>query len=423
MNTPPPGPATPSAPPPRVLLRASRLLDPRTGRYLTDAVVLTEGDRIKAVGTGRDAVLPMSAEPLTVDLGELAILPGLIDCHTHLMMRVDPHPDAYRLSLLTKSEAYRALEGAANAKAVLHAGFTTVRDVENEGSGFADVALRDAVNRGLVDGPRMQVATRGIAAVGQYHPFGISTDFDEFPTGAQMVSGPEEARRAVRDQVGRGADLIKVYADWDTPTLTPEELRVVVEEAHKLGRKVAAHATTAEGIRNAVSAGVDSIEHGNGAEPETLDSMKVRGVHLVPTIGVLEEVLSGTPSPEVTARVGTMLRTVRDTVGRAIARGVPIANGSDATGPNSHGGNANEPIAMVRAGLSPLDALRAATVTAAELMGWTDRVGSLEPGKFADMIGVAGDPLSDITALRDVRFVMKGGVVVKSGPPSGAGRP
>jgi imidazolonepropionase-like amidohydrolase len=171
------------------------------------------------------------------------------------MARFASTPDAYLLSLATKSEAFRALEGAADARVTLLAGFTTVRDVENEGSMYADVALRDAIQQGLVDGPRMQVATRAIAAVGQYNPFGVSPDLTNFPTGAQMVSGVEETRRAVREQIGHGADLIKVYADWQHPTLTIEEMRVVVEEAHKQGLKVAAHATTPTGIKNAVTAG------------------------------------------------------------------------------------------------------------------------------------------------------------------------
>jgi len=220
-----------------------------------------------------------------IDLGSATVLPGLIDCHTHLMLREPEGPNSYVLNLVTKSEAFRALEGAADARVTLEAGFTTVRDVENEGSWYADVALRDAINQGLVEGPRMQVATRGIAAVGQYNPFGVSPDLRAFPTGAQMVSGVEDVRRAVREQIGYEADLIKLYADWRNPTLTVEEMRVAVEEAHKAGRKVAAHATTPEGIRNAVTAGVDSIEHGHQADRQGLELMKAKGVYLLPTRG------------------------------------------------------------------------------------------------------------------------------------------
>src|SRR5215471_9293203 len=267
-------PAPVGAPPRSVVVRVGRVLDVRSGAYVNDAANYVEGDRIKAVGSAGDVLQPAPAAASIIELGDVTLLPGLIDCHTHLMARVPEGDDGYGLNLLTKSQAYRALEGAANARVTLEAGFTTVRDVENEGSGYADVSLRDAIQDGLVEGPRMRVATRGVAAVGQYFPFRISADLSDFPTGAQMISGPEEARRAVREQIGHGADLIKVYADWNNPTLTVAEMQVVVEEAHKQHCKVAAHATTADGIRNAVQAGVDSIEHGHRADRAALALMK-----------------------------------------------------------------------------------------------------------------------------------------------------
>jgi imidazolonepropionase-like amidohydrolase len=192
---------------------------------------------IKEVGPAAEVQRHTPMNIRVIDLGGATILPGLIDYHTHLMARFAAAEDGYLLGLATKSQAFRALEGAADARVTLYAGFTTVRDVENEGSGYADVALRDAIEQGLVEGPRMQVATRAIAAVGQYNPFGVSSDLTDFPTGAQMVSGIEEARRAVREQIGHGADLIKLYADWQRPTLTVDEMRVVVEEAHEQGLK------------------------------------------------------------------------------------------------------------------------------------------------------------------------------------------
>lgn len=268
-----------------LLLKAGRVLDVKTGRYLEATSILIEGDHIKDVARVSDLDARIPKGTTVIDLGSATLLPGLIDCHTHLMARIPSGPDGYVLNLATKSQAFRALEGAADARATLRAGFTSVRDVENEGSGYADVALRDAINEGLVEGPRMQVATRAIAAVGQYNPFGVSPDLHDFPTGAEMISGVEQARRAVREQIGQGADLIKVYADWFRPTLTVEEMAVIVEEAHKAGRKVAAHATSAEGQRNAILAGVDSIEHGHGADRPDLEMMKAKGVYWVPTLG------------------------------------------------------------------------------------------------------------------------------------------
>ena len=253
--------ASSGAPAASVVVRVGRLLDVRSGQYLTNVAMSVAGERIRAVGPADDIVKAAPVGAQVIDLGAATVLPGLIDCHTHLMARIPDERHGYEINLLTKSQAYRALEGAANARATLEAGFTSVRDVENEGSGYADVALRNAIREGLVAGPRMQVATRGIAAVGQYFPFRTSPDLAAFPTGAEMVSGVEEARRAVREQLGRGADLIKIYADWSQPTLTIPEMEVVVQEAHRAKRKVAAHATTPEGIRNAVRAGVDSIEH------------------------------------------------------------------------------------------------------------------------------------------------------------------
>ena len=395
-----------AAAPAQIAVKAQRVLDVRTGTYLNDAVVLIEGDRIKAVG--QDLEIAPGAK--VIDLGTATLLPGLIDAHTHLMAAAE---DGYAEMLLTKSQAYRALEGAAHARRTLHAGFTTVRDTENEGSGYADVALRDAIARGLVEGPRMLVSTRGIAAVGNYQPFGVSSDLPDFPHGAQMVSGVEDCRRAVREQIGQGADLIKVYADWEHPTLTVEELRVVVEEAHKAGRRVAAHATTIEGIRNAVAAGVDSIEHLLFADRPTLELLAEKGVWLVPTLSPFVHQLAGVTDEARRRRGEEFVRSIQERVRTAKEVGVKIAAGSDASEGDLHGTNAREIVALHEAGLSTLEAIRAATLTAAELLGLQDEIGSLEPGKHADVIAVAGDPLTNIHVLERVVFVMKGGAVVK----------
>jgi imidazolonepropionase-like amidohydrolase len=265
----------------------------------------------------------------------------------------------------------------------------------------------------LVEGPRMKVATRAIAAVGQYNPFGVSPDLPDFPRGAQMISGVEEARRAVREQIGNGADLIKVYADWDYPTLTAEELRVIVEEAHKAGMKVAAHASTSEGVRNAVNAGVDSIEHGFGADRAALEMMKQKGVWLVPTQGPIINLLAEADDDRGRKGLQDLLTKIRQMLKMARELGVKVATGYDPSAALTHGTNAREIVALSTAGFTNLESIRAATTSGAELLGWQDRLGSLEAGKFADIVAVRGNPLSDIKQLEHVSFVMKGGVVVK----------
>jgi imidazolonepropionase-like amidohydrolase len=395
------------------VLKAGKLLDVGKGSYVENAAIWIEADRIKEAGRFADIQPHAPKDAKLIDLSQFTVLPGLIDCHTHIMARIPIGPDGYTLNLATKSQAFRALEGAYDARITLRAGFTTVRDVENEGSGYADVALRDAINQGLAEGPRMQVATRAIAAVGQYNPFGVSADLTDFPTGAQMVSGVEEARRAAREQIGHGADLIKVYADWDHPTLTAEEMQVVVEEAHKQGLRVAAHAYTPEGIRNALNAGVDSIEHGNNAERATLELMKEKHAYWVLTKGHFRDRLKTETNPRVRKYLEDTLQRARQNIAIARELGVKIANGFDPASTEVHGKNADEIVTATELGLTPLEAIRAATINAADLMGWQDRVGAIEPGKFADLIAVDGNPLVDISVLQNVKFVMKGGAVIK----------
>ena len=411
-----------SAAPAPVVIKARKLLDVRKGSYVENAAVWIEGERVKEVGAASDVQTHAPKSARVIDLGDATVLPGLIDCHTHIMARFDESENGYLLGLATKSQAFRALEGAYNARITLEAGYTTIRDVENEGSDYADVALRDAIRQGLAVGPRMQVATRAIAAVGQYNPFGVSPDLTNFPTGAQMVSGVEEARRAVREQIGHGADLIKVYADWDNPTLTVDEMRVIVEEAHKQKRKVAAHATTPEGIKNALTAGVDSIEHGHRIDREGLEMMKAKGTFLVPTIGAIDlqiEKRKNDPvTPERRQKREAFLQGIQQEVQTAKSLGVKMAAGFDAAEAEGQGKSATELAAMVKRGLTPLEAIQATTINAAELLSWQDNVGTLEPGHYADLIAVDGDPLADIAVLQHVKFVMKGGAVVKDAAPS-----
>jgi imidazolonepropionase-like amidohydrolase len=407
----------------QIVLKAARLLDIRKGAYIENAALWIDGERIKETGPASEVQSHAPTDAKLIDLGPATLLPGLIDCHTHIMARIPPGDDGYILNLATKSQAFRALEGAYDARITLQAGYTTIRDVENEGSDYADVALRDAINQGLADGPRMQVATRAIAAVGQYNPFGLSPDLVNFPTGAQMISGVEEARRAVREQIGHGADLIKVYADWEHPTLTVDEIHVIVEEAHKQGIKVASHATTPEGIKNAVTAGVDSIEHGHHINREDLELMKQKGTFLVPTVGVIdasfERHKNETVSPEMRKYLDQLLKDTDGEIQMATSLGLKIAAGFDAAGPEGQGKNADELIALTKRGMSPIDAIRAATINAAQLLSWQDKVGALEPNHYADVIAVEGDPLKDITEVQKVKFVMKGGVVIKDQIRSG----
>lgn len=409
-------PAAQSAPKKTRVVRAARMLDVRAGTLVENPVIVIENERISAVGPS----LPVPEGAEVIDLGAVTLLPGLIDGHTHLLARMPETPEGYAQDLITKSQAFRALEGAANARATLRAGFTTVRDVESEGAFYADVALRDAIRQGLVEGPRMLVATRGLGAVGTYYPNGLSPDLKDPPTGAQLISGAEEARRAAREQLGHGADLLKIYADWHHPTLTVDEMRPIVEEAHKSGHKVAAHAVTSEGIRNALAAGVDSIEHGHEADRATLELVKKQGVFLVPTIGFFE--LGSQEAPNERAREfrEKTLQGLRQKVALAYKLGVKIVSGFDASSASGQGRNAWEVVALQRAGLPPIEAIRAATTRAAELLGLQDHVGTLEPGRYADLIAVSGSPLADVTELLRVRFVMKGGIVVRNELASGS---
>jgi imidazolonepropionase-like amidohydrolase len=399
-----------SASPP-TLLTAERMLDVTTGRYVERPALLIEKGKISKVGSAAELLPKMPAGALVIDLGRATLLPGLIDCHSHLLMH---DTNRYAATLTSKSQALRVLEGAASARVTLHAGITTVRDLGSEGAQYADAALRDAIQKGLVEGPRLQVATRAIAAIGQYQPFHLSPDLHDFPTGAQEISGVDEARRAVRTQIKFGADVIKVYADWETPTLTVAELTTVVEEAHKLERKVAAHATTPLGIRNAVAAGVDSIEHGDGADRATLELMQKQGIFLVVTAGPFEAFLQRADSAAQHAAVRQRQAQLRRTLTMAMQLGVPIASGYDAGEAYLQGKNARHIIALTHLGMPPLEALRAATVRAAELLGWSKRVGRIAVGQLADVIAVSGDPLTDIGELERVMFVMKDGVVVKN---------
>jgi imidazolonepropionase-like amidohydrolase len=397
-----------------VVVRAGHLLDVKTGKTLSNQTIVIQGDKIASVGS--DAQIPAGAE--VVDLSNATVLPGLIDAHTHLTMTTN-----FGYSTLAISIPREALDGARNARVTLEAGFTTVRNVGARG--FTDVALRDAINAGDVPGPRMLVSGPPLSITGGH----CDEDLLPFEWHAQSegaADGIEAVQHKTREIIKYGADLIKICATGgvlshgDNPQAsqyTLEEMKAIVADAHRLGRKVAAHAHGAQGILWASEAGVDSIEHGSYIDDAAIAEMKKNGTYLVPTLYLADWFLQnaeriGTP-PELIAKGREVMPAARKNVARAFAAGVKVGFGTDAA-VYPHGLNAHEFAVMVKLGLTPLQAIQAATINDADLLGWSDRVGTLEPGKWADIVAVDGDPLADVTTLERVKFVMKGGEVVRN---------
>jgi imidazolonepropionase-like amidohydrolase len=400
-------------------VRAGRLLDVRTGKTLTDQVIVVRGEKIDRIVAATDVQIPANAK--VIDLSHATVLPGLIDAHTHIFLTGEDK-GRYDEQLLKESWQYRTIEATLNAKRDLEAGFTSMRDLETEGAMYSDVDVRNAINRGLIPGPRLQVATRAISTTGGYPLEGYSPEV-LVPSGVQIADGPFDARKAVREQIKYGADLIKIYGTHkfkftsegkmvSQPTFTLEEVRAIVDEAHREGEKVACHAYGGEGLHNCIEGGVDSIEHGLDMDDAAIREMVAKGIWFVPTLYVYE---GDTRGEDETASGGKVSRASLHEVSfrKAVAAGVKIAFGTD-VGPFPHGTQAIEFEYMTKLGMSPLVAVHAATINAAELMGWSDRVGSIEPGKFADIIAVDENPLQDIQQLEHVRFVMKGGEVVRN---------
>ena len=406
-------------PPAAVLIKAGRLLDVRAGTVLTNRAILIEGERIKEIGEAEALSASLPAGAAVIDLTGFTVLPGLIDCHTHITFQ----PENYLDDLFRKSPINSAVIAPVYARRTLEAGFTTIRDVG--ASEFVDVAVRNAINAGMIPGPRMQVATLAVGCTGGNNDITGFSPYIRFGNFSGVADGADEIRRLIRFEVKNGADLIKLIAtagvlseeeSVGAPQYSQEEMDAAVAEAGMWGKKVAAHAHGAEGIKRAVRAGVASIEHGSLLDDEGIRLMKERGTYLVADIYNDEYIISeytrkGYPEKilEKERKIG---RLQRENFQWAVKAGVRIAFGTDA-GVYPHGWNARQFSYMVRWGLTPMQAIQSATVNAADLLGWSDRVGALEPGRFADIIAVEGDPLEDVSTLEHVRFVMKGGAVIK----------
>lgn len=417
---------TDSTRPATVLVRAARLVAVRAGTVLTNQAILIEGDRIKEVGPAETVAAHAPRGVRVIDLGGATVLPGLIDCHTH----ITSDPGDYYEQLFRKSPIDEAVAAHIYARRTLEAGFTTVRNV---GAGeFIDVALRNAINEGLVAGPRMLVSTMPLSATGGHGDVNGMSPYLHFDGFTGIANGVDQIREKIRFEIKYGADLIKVLASAGVlseeesvgaPQYSQAELNAVVEEAAMWGKKVAAHAHGAEAIKRAVRAGVASIEHGSLIDDEGIRLMKERGTYLVADIYNDDYILAeytrlGFP-PKIIDKERLVGRLQRENFRKAVQAGVKIAFGTDA-GVYPHGWNAKQFFYMVKFGLTPMQAIQSATVNAADLLGWADRVGAIEPGKYADVIAVAGDPLQDVTVLEHVGFVMKGGQVVKDSLTGGA---
>lgn len=395
-------------------IKAGKMVDPKSGTVLSNQIILVEGGKVKSVGTN----LTIPRDATVIDLSRYTVLPGLIDCHTHVLLQ--PEDEGEVPPVITKSQAFRTVQAVAAAKKDLEAGFTTMRDVDSEGAGFADVAVRDAINQGIIPGPRLFVSTYALTITGGHmNLHGLNPDL-QLPDPAAITDTREAMIAEVRREVKYGADWIKLYATGTLRHVNPvtleslsqvsvEDVQAVVNEARRWGKDVAAHAYGGEGAKNSVLGGVRSIEHGMLLDDETLRLMVERGTFWCPTLSVYA---TEDPQRMIDVRKRIVQRH-KETFQKAMKMGVKIAFGTD-VGAYEHGTSTREFIRMVEYGMKPIDAIRSATLTASELLRMEHQIGTLEPGKFADVIAVEGNPVEDIRALTRVVFVMKEGKVYRS---------
>jgi len=405
------------------VIRAGTLIDGKSDAPRHDQVIVIRGDRIESVSDSAAAKIPVNAE--IIDLSHATVLPGLIDSHTHIFLQgEDPAQGGYDANILKYPLAYRAVRAALAARRALEQGFTTLRDVETEGAGYGDVGIKMAIEEGYIPGPRLFVATRAISTTGGYMLEGYAPEL-EMPKGVQIVDGPVEARKAAREQLDHGADWIKVYMthrSWlgkdgelvSQPTLTVEELRAIVDEAHGWGKKVACHAYGGIGLHRGLDGGCDSIEHGLDLDDAAIAQMLRQGTWYCPTIGVYYTDWAPADTP---AGQRDRKRAAAHEVSfpKALRAGVKIVFGTDMGGIPWSEPIAQEFSRMVGLGMSPMDAIKSATSRPAEMLEMQGQIGAITPGALADVIAVSGDPVRDIKVLENVQFVMKGGKVFKSG--------